>query len=374
MRTICCLLTATLTVWCSASAHAADGKPLQVFFLTQSAGFQHSVVKRPAQDKLSLAEEMVTAIGKESGVFETRCSKDATLITPELLKNTDVMMFYSTGSILGKNEPVTAKTPETEWVAAKETLGITKDNWDAFDAWLKSGKAMVGIHSASDTGANFTPYQQLINGSFAGHPWGSGTTVTFTNHEPTHPTMSMWDPEFTIKEEIYQYKGYEPKSVRVLMSINMEKTELKRPRMIPVAWVRDYGAGRLFYTNLGHNESTWNDTRFKKHLLEGVKWATKITDGPATPNPELQTKLEKEARAVGFIAGVKQLAALSGKDEAALLAAWTKKATGDDGKADKMYAAVEAQLGSKEKDKDKRKADAEKVANDILAVNVEAAP
>ncbi len=374
MRIVCCLLTATLSVWCSAAATAADGKPLQVFFLTQSAGFQHSVVKRPAQDKLSLAEEMVTAIGKESGVFETRCSKDATLITPELLKNTDVMMFYSTGSILGKNEPVTAKTPETEWVATKENLGITKDNWDAFDAWLKSGKAMVGIHSASDTGANFTPYQQLINGSFAGHPWNSGTTVTFTNHEPSHPTMSMWDPEFTIKEEIYQYKGYEPKSVRVLMSINMEKTELKRPRMIPVAWVRDYGTGRLFYTNLGHNESTWNDARFKKHLLEGVKWATKITDGPATPNPELQEKLEKESRAVGFIAGVKQLAALSGKDEAALLAAWDKKTTGDEAKADKMYVAIEAQLGSKEKDKDKRKADAEKVANDILAVNVEAAP
>ena len=68
------------------------------------------------------------------------------------------------------------------------------------------------------------------------------------------------------------------------------------------------------------------------------------------------------------------LAALSGKDEAALLAAWAKNVAGDDAKADKMFVAIEAQLGSKEKDKDKRKADAEKVADSILTVIVEAAP
>jgi type 1 glutamine amidotransferase len=225
---------------------AADSKPLKIFFLTQSGGFQHSAVKRPSADKLSLAEETVTAIGKESGVFTVQCSKDASLITADLLKDMDVVMFYSTGNILGKNEPVKAKTPEEEWVQKNEPIPFTEDTWNAFDKWLKAGHAMVGIHSATDTGANFKPYYSLINGSFAGHPWGSGTEVTFTNHEITHPVVAMWPAEFGFKEEIYQYKNYDMTSVRVLLSLNMEKTALKQPRLVPVSWVRDYEKGRLF--------------------------------------------------------------------------------------------------------------------------------
>ncbi len=347
---------------------AADVKPLKVFFLTQSGGFQHSVVKRPAQDKLSLAEETLTAIGKDSGVFTVQCSKDATLVTPALLKDLDVMVFYSTGGILGKNEPVKAKTPEEEWVQKNEPIPFTEDTWNAYDAWLKSGKAMVGIHSATDTGGNFKPFYSLINGSFAGHPWNSGTEVTFTNHEPTHPTVAMWPAEFGFKEEIYQYKNYDMAAVRVLLSLNMEKTGLKMPRLVPVSWVRDYDKGRLFYTNLGHNESTWKNPLFHQHLLAGVKWAAKLVDGPAKPNPELQLELEKKSRAAGFKAAVADLAQLSGKDVATLQGAWDKAVAADAGQADQLFGMIEnARKIDAKKEADKRTAEIAKAVEALLS-------
>ncbi len=287
MRLFICL-TATLLMALGSVADAAEGKPLKVFFLTQSAGFEHSVVKRKG-DNLSLAEEIVTKIGKDSGVFETVCSKDAAAITPELLKDLDVMMFYTTGDILADGNEEGGKK--------KKGLAISKENWDAFDAWLKSGKALVGIHSATDTGKNFSPYYQLINGSFAGHPWGAGTTVTFTNLEPSHPAVAMWEPDTTFKEEIYQYKNYDTKAVRLLLALNMEKTEKKQPKLVPISWVRSYEKGRLFYTNLGHNESTWNNPSFQKHIVDGLKWAAHLTDGPSDPNPEVQAEFENKAKA-----------------------------------------------------------------------------
>ncbi len=347
---------------------AADSKPLKVFFLTQSGGFQHSVVKRPAIDKLSMAEEIVTQIGKDSGVFTVQCSKDATLITADLLKDMDVVMFYSTGNILGKNEPVKSKTPDEEWVQKNEPIPFTEDTWNAFDGWLKSGKAMVGIHSATDTGGNFKPFHSLINGSFAGHPWNSGNDVVFTNHEPSHPTVAMWPAEFGFKEEIYQYKNYDMNAVRVLISLNMEKTGLKMPRLVPVSWVRDYEKGRLFYTNLGHNESTWKNPLFQQHVLAGIKWAAKQTDGPAAPNPELQVEIEKRSKAAGYAAAVADLAKLSGKPEADLQAAWDKAVAADAGNADKLFNQIEgARRIDGKKEPEKRTAEIAKAAEALLA-------
>ena len=109
-----------------------------------------------------------------------------------------------------------------------------------------------------------------------------------TNHEPSHVTAKMLGAEFTWKDEIYQYKNYDPKSVRVIYSLDMAKCKTKAPYHVPVSWVRESGKGRLFYTNLGHNESTWAMPLFKQHLLAGLRWALKLEEGPAEPNPELQ--------------------------------------------------------------------------------------
>jgi len=40
-----------------------------------------------------------------------------------------------------------------------------------------------------------------------------------------------------------------------------------------MAWCHPFGAGRVFYTALGHGMPTWTDERFQKHLLGGIQWA-----------------------------------------------------------------------------------------------------
>ena len=75
----------------------------------------------------------------------------------------------------------------------------------------------------------------------------------------------------------------------------------------------EFGAGRLFYTNLGHNDATWKDAKFHEHLLAGIKWATKLIDGPAAPNPDVQ-QAHHNVSVVAFAAS------LAGKDAAAYVA------------------------------------------------------
>lgn len=298
-------LVCLLAVFGALSVRAEEPakKKYKMLFITQSKGFMHGSVKRKEPAILSPSEVAVTDMAAKSGLFDVECSQDASIITAEKLKDLDIVMFYTTGA-----------------------LPISPENFTAFETWLKSGKGFIGTHSATDTFGGFKPYYEMINGTFDGHPWGSGTKVTVTNHDPEHPTVKMWGPEFVIQDEIYQYKNYDPKAVRVLLSLNMEKCSPKMPYFVPLCWVREVGQGRLFYTNLGHNEATWVNPKFQEHLLAGIRYVLKLENGDATPNPDVQ-------------------AATAQKNKSLVLpdfkAPITEAATLCEMKGDDVYAAVE---------------------------------
>jgi type 1 glutamine amidotransferase len=159
----------------------------------------------------------------------------------------------------------------------------------AFLDWIKSGKAFIGFHAATDTFKSSDAYCDMIGGHFAGHPWGAGGEHAFVVHEPGHRVAAMFPERFRWKDEIYQYDPrYKPDNLRVLVSIDMQASKPQEPWHVPVSWVRDYGAGRVFYSNFGHNDATWKEPMFQKHIAEGIAWALKRFDAPAAPNPEVQ--------------------------------------------------------------------------------------
>lgn len=299
---ICLALSACLAV---------SAAPKKILVVTQSKGFVHGVVKRPSSGELCVVERTLEEIGKTSGLFETVNSQNAVeVLTADNLKNFDALFFYTTGPIL----------PEGE-------------GRGAFLDFVKSGKGFIGTHSATDTFADFKDYVSFINGNFDGHPWGSGTTSTFTNHEPTHPVVKMWPAEFQFKDEIYQYKGYDPNAVRVLLSMDMAGTNPKMPYHVPVCWVREYGKGRMFYTNLGHNESTWKDERYRAHLLAGIHWILKMEDAPTKPNPDVQAV----ENAKGFCVAAGPMVSREWND---LLAKASKKIKGNSAFAEKLNSQI----------------------------------
>lgn len=253
----------------SADAPKPDGKKVKVLYLTQSMGFRHAPVTRK-DDQLASSEVAMIAYGKESGLFDVEPTQDAKVITPEKLKEIDVLAFYTTGA-----------------------LPISAENWKAVQDWIASGKGgFIGIHSATDTGWKYEgqgmDYTTFINGKFAGHPWNQGTPIKVATWDVGHPTVKMWGASADHKDEIYQYQAYDPKAVRVLQALDFEGTPLKKPYLVPITWVRQIGKGRLFYTNFGHTPATWDDPRFKEQIVEAVKFVTHQTDGPTEPNPDEQ--------------------------------------------------------------------------------------
>jgi len=269
-----------VTLLSISKADAAD-KKTRILFVTQSKGFVHSSVKR--SDSLSVAEIALTQLGETSGEFEVDCTQDCEAdFTKENLQKYDIVAFYTTGA-----------------------LPISPENLDYFfKDWLKQkGHGVLGFHSAMDTFKDYEPYWDMIGGTFLSHPWGSGTQVTITNHEPENPLTKSFGKEFTLKEEIYMYNHWQPKKVHLLMSLDYAKSPVnaavtvQNGYHVPVCWIKNYGEGRVYCNNLGHNEKTWTDKAYHDSIVAAVKWIRGDFDVDATPNPEVSAEQEAKAQA-----------------------------------------------------------------------------
>lgn len=268
----CLILTCLLSVL---PKPALGAPPARILMLTQSAGFKHGSVNRREQE-LAPAEIAMIQLGKKTGDFVVHCTQDAAAdITRENLQNYDIVMFYTTGKL-----PI-----------AEADLKYFLNDW-----LQEKGHGFIGVHSATDTFHNYKPFWDMIGGTFNGHPWNAGNTVTINVHEPTHPTMKPFGSEFQIRDEIYRYKNWQPEKVRVLMSLDMSKCNPSEPYHVPVAWVKSYGDGKVYVNNLGHNESTWQDQRYLDSLTAAVQWIRGEVDGKSAPNPKVSAAQEAAAK------------------------------------------------------------------------------
>ncbi len=277
------LIAVCISPFTAETCFAQQSQPIRALMVTQSKGFQHGAVKR-SEGQLAVSEIAMIQLGQQTGLFKVDCTQNCEAdFTPENLANYDLVMFYTSG-----------------------VLPISAEARDYFlSDWLKQpGRGFIGFHSAADTyragnpeqNEEFRWYWDLVGGTFHSHPWSANTVVTLRVHEPEHPLMQPFGEEFVIRDEIYQYVNWQPEKVRVLMSLDMSKTRPSRPYHVPVAWVKSWGEGKVYFNNLGHRDETWTNPAFLASIANAVRWMRGELKGPTTPNPELSAQQEEQAR------------------------------------------------------------------------------
>lgn len=237
-------------------------KKKRVLFITESRGFRHGVVNR-GKEKYALAEKVMMEIGEKSGDFEAVCSQDSRKeITAENLKNFDAVFFYTTGEL-----PL-SDTQKADLIN-----------------FIRKGGGFGGCHSATDTFYRWPEYGKIIGGYFDGHPWHKKVKVIV--EDTKNPATKHLGKEFVITDEIYQFRApYDRSKLHVLMRLDEAEAGKgkRKDRDNALAWIQEYGKGRVFYTALGHRDEVWKDERFQKHLLGGLRYVLKLEDADATPS------------------------------------------------------------------------------------------
>jgi type 1 glutamine amidotransferase len=239
----------------SLSGLAAE--PKKVLVVTVTKEFRHSSIPTAMKVLGELAEKS-KAFTVDFAFTEADL---AVKTTPASLEKYDGFIFANTTGVL----PLADKA--------------------AFLNAIKGGKGFVGMHSASDTFHGKTevdPYTEMLGGEFETHHEQVGVECLVQDRD--HPATKPLGQSFCIeREEIYLIKTYDPTKVNELLVLDKHPNKKQEAGRFPIAWCKQYGDGKVFYTSLGHREDVWLNETYQKHILGGIKWSLGLEPGRATP-------------------------------------------------------------------------------------------
>ena len=280
MKTRIPVILLALSVLFPVSASAADApKPKKVVVVTTTLGFRHS--------SIPTAEKVLGDLAAKSGLFtveyvrqppnQPQRPKDPSKEQEEAFRKAEAAWNEAMKAALSKID-----LASTDGIIFANTTGdLPIPDRDKFLEWLKSGKAFIGMHSASDTFHGWPAYIEMLGGEFRTH--GAQVGVTCIDCDREHAATKHLGPTWSIKqEEIYLFKNHDPAKVHELLVLEKHPNE-NTPGRFPISWCKAYGKGRVMYTALGHREDVWESEPYQKHILGGILWALGLAEGSAEP-------------------------------------------------------------------------------------------
>jgi uncharacterized protein len=184
-------------------------------------------------------------------------------------------------------------------IFANTTGELPLPDREGFIKWIEEGHAFMGMHSASDTFHPFRAYIDMLQGEFETHK--AQVPASLIAGDTAHPANAGIGENWNLEqEEMYIIKSQDRSKVRSLWFMRNHPNDAADKGFFPVSWCRKAGAGKVFYTCLGHREDLWSDSaeikdrknpveiskQYQAHILGGIKWALGLAEGSAEANPD----------------------------------------------------------------------------------------
>jgi uncharacterized protein len=160
------------------------------------------------------------------------------------------------------------------------TMGqITPEQLEGLLSAVKSGAGLSGWHGGlCDSFRDATEYQFMTGGQWVAHPGGKvDFRVNFLSAQRTDPVIAGLE-DFQLRSEQY-YMHVDPSNI-VLATTTFAGTDdapWTKGCVMPVAWQRTYGKGKIFYTALGHDVRDFDIPQVPELIARGSVWASRRT-------------------------------------------------------------------------------------------------
>lgn len=250
--------------------------PPRVLVWGGTYGFRHPSVTTGETTMLRLAQS--------SGVFEATVTENPADLSMATLREFDVLMWVST----------TGKAP------------LTEQQREEVAQWSACGGGNLGIHAVADSEYGWAEHTRIFGAQFDSHPHGAqAPAARVVVESPADPTVAGWasSRSFQLADEYYRWRGArgvagislprDHAGTEVLLSLDettvaegIQQGAQPYEDNQPIAWKRTYGQGRVFYNNMGHNESTWSQPAYEQSLLSAVSWVSGVRPDPACLDAE----------------------------------------------------------------------------------------
>lgn len=232
---------------------------------------------------ISTANLAFKMTGEKTGTFETVISKDPSVFKPESLVNFDAVFLNNTVGNLFEDSDL--RQSLIEFVYSGGGLMGVHGTTVAFTRW-------PGAHEA-------WPEFGIMLGARGANHRDSNEHVFIKLDDPNHPLNQTFGGEgFDYRDEFFRVHGpYSRQRVRVLLSIDSDKTDINQGRSrgncyredndYALAWVRQYGRGRIFYCTIAHNPYVFWDSKILQFYLAATQFVLGDLSAPTIPSGKL---------------------------------------------------------------------------------------
>jgi type 1 glutamine amidotransferase len=151
---------------------------------------------------------------------------------------------------------------------------IEKEELDNLNAAVRSGVGMAGYHGGmGDAFRDAVDYQFMCGGQFVAHPGGIiDYRVDITR--PDDPIMKGL-ASFPYRSEQYYMHVDPANEVLATTTFSGAHAPWIEGVTMPVVWKRKHGAGRVFYSALGHVASEFEVPQMRTIMRRGLLWAAR---------------------------------------------------------------------------------------------------
>jgi type 1 glutamine amidotransferase/sugar phosphate isomerase/epimerase len=249
--------------------YAAPKRARKLLVIESLEGMSHNTIP--------LTNVMLKRMGEKTGAWTTVFSNDLTNLRYPKVKEYDAIFL---NSIVGEFLP---------------DASLRQD----LVRYVNEGGGIGGIHGSPWASRNWDEFAEMIGAQSAPHRIENGIMKVYDKNNPIVAPFHYEDLPF--REEYYRFEDQGNgrlrwDKVRVLLTVDLDEkvpgatdkpwTGYKRPdKVYPVAWIREYGKGRVFYNSLGHMPETFMRPEIVGHFLAGIQYMLGDLPADATPNP-----------------------------------------------------------------------------------------
>jgi type 1 glutamine amidotransferase len=192
---------------------------------------------------------------ENTGRFEVTIAEDAAILETPSIRKYDVLIVMAD-----------RRDPEFQFSETQQ---------QAIFEFVRSGHGYISIHGADNAAADWLPaWKEMLGGVFShkGLPDGKTKKGSYVvKIVDTQSPITQGLKDFPLKDELYYQMQMMP-DVQPLAVIEYQGTAW------PVAWMRTFGRGRVFHTNLGHRDfgpdkdDPLRNPNLTKLIIQGADW------------------------------------------------------------------------------------------------------
>ncbi len=248
---------------------ASPKKPRKLLVIESLEGMSHNTIPH--------TNVMIQRMGEKTGAWTTVFSNDLSNLRYPKVKEFDAVFL---NSIVGEFLPDPAMRADLV-------------------RYVNEGGGIGGIHGTPWASRNWDEFAEMIGAQSAPHRIENGVLKVYDKDNPIVRPFNYEDLPF--REEYYRFEDQGNgrlrwDKVRVLLIVDLDEKVpnatdkpwpgYRRPdKVYPVAWIREYGKGRVFYNSMGHMTETFMRPEIVGHFLVGMQYILGDVDANATPNP-----------------------------------------------------------------------------------------